>query len=159
MEKSEGCNHSMVQSITFVLFSTQVLVIVKKSSPKNCQPTVGQLSADRFFGELFFTITVNFSGSQLIWFIHGSINNLKSFLFLSGKEKKQSNEIKWRKWPEMPFRPSQRDCSITVCCSFGSHFGIALHFVQVQIYCCWHFMTIFLTCHIKYLPLYKRKWV
>ena len=31
---------------------------VANISGKTCRPSVGQLSADRFFGELFFTVTV-----------------------------------------------------------------------------------------------------
>ena len=46
--------------------------------------------------------------------------------------------------------------SIRICCSNRSHFGIRVALVQEQIYCCRHSVTISLTCHIQYLPLYQR---
>ena len=70
----------------------------------------------------------NFSGSQQIWFVHRSIYNLESFLFLSDKEKnnqpKKKYKQKRRKCPEMAFRPSH--CSIRVCCSHQSHYGFRI---------------------------------
>ena len=71
----------------------------------------------------------------------------------------KKNKQKRRKWPEMAFCPSQRDCSIRVCCSLRSHFGIGVLLVQVQIYFYRRSMTIFLTCHIQYLPLHTCNWV
>ena len=53
-------------------------------------------------------------------------------------------------------QPLQRYCSIRICCSDRSHFGIRVVLVQVQIYCCRHSVTVSLTCHIQYLPLYQR---
>ena len=72
---------------------------------------------------------------------------------------KNKNNQKRRKCPEMAFCPSQRDCSIRICCSLRSHFGIRVSLVQVQIYFCRRSVTIFLTPHIQYLPLYKWNWV
>ena len=75
--------------------------------------------------------------------------------------RKKKSKQKQRKCPEMPFRSSQlqRDCSVRVCCFHRSHFGFTVALVQVQIYCYWRSVTTFLTSHIQYLPLYKRKWV
>ena len=113
---------------------------------------------------LFVIHNLIFSGSQPILFIHGSLYNLKSYQFSSVKKKtaeqhQKKNNQKRRKCPEMAFCPSQRDCSIRVCCSLRSHFGIRVSLVQVQIYFCRRSVTISLTPHIQYLPLFKWNWV
>ena len=83
------------------------------------------------------------------------------YIYKTFPVKKKKSKHKRRKYPEMPFRLSQlqRDRSIKVCCPHQSYFGIRVALVQVQVYCYWCFLTIFLISHIQYLPLYNRKWV
>ena len=104
----------------------------------------------------------NFSGSQPILLIHGSLIIIWKAISSHQIKKmttEQKNKQKRRKCPKMAFCPRQRDCSTRVCCSLQSHFGIRVSLVQVQIYFCRRSVTIFLTCYIQYLPLYKWNWV
>ena len=92
----------------------------------------------------------SFMGLLIIWKAISSHQLKKRQL-----NKKKKNNQKRRKCPEVAFCPSQRDCSIRVCCSLRSHFGIRVSLVQVQIYFGRRSVTISLTPHIQYLPLFK----
>ena len=62
-------NKKMGEVLSYI---SALWVIVKKSSPKNLsadrRPTVGRQTADRFCGELFFTITALWAKHQIIVF-------------------------------------------------------------------------------------------
>ena len=76
----------------------------------------------------------HFSGSQPIWFSHGSISGKEK---KTNQKKKKKNKQKRRKCPEMAFRPSHWDCSIRICYSHQSHCGIRFFKRKMWSYCWW----------------------
>ena len=95
---------------------------------------------------------INITPDMLPW----SISHLNNISCREKQTNKQTNKNDVNGQKCHFAQPLQRYCSIRICCSDRSYFGIRVALVQVQIYCCRHSVTISLTCHIQYLPLYQR---
>lgn len=93
----------------------------------------------------------NFSRSHPIWFIHGSIYNLGRFLFLSTYQRKKTTTTSTTKQKANKIDVNVQTChfvqaneitAVGFVALTNRILALRLHFVQVQIYCCWRSVTL-----------------